>query len=969
MEFTADLHVHSRFSRATSRKINLSSLDFWAARKGLALVGTGDATHPEWFAELQDQLVEAEEGFYRLKDELVLSEGGQTRFVLSVEISNIYKKKGQVRKNHNLILLPNLETAARFNSRLARLGNIESDGRPILGLDAKDLLEFCLEISPEIFFIPAHIWTPWFSVLGSKSGFDSIEECFEDLTGHIYALETGLSSDPAMNSRFSAIDRFILVSNSDAHSSAKLGREANLFETDFSYPAIIKAMKGQGGFKGTIEFFPEEGKYHLDGHRKCHQRLKPSETRRLKGLCPVCGKPVTLGVMYRVEELADRPPASDSEEARPEAARFFQSLIPLSEVLSEVLGSGPQTKKVSHLYNDLLAKLGPELLILREMPIEDIARAGGELLGIGIERMRKGQVRLAPGYDGEYGRVSLFDPAERKSLLGQNALFALASPEKKKKAGAPAKAASESKAEPESLFTPAKGKGGQAVLFPDDPLLDDLNPPQYEAVTHGSGPLSILAGPGTGKTLVLTRRAAWLVRENLARPEEVLGVTFTRQATGEMSSRLAWCLPFNSRIKKMPVMTFHALGARILSEFSGRQFEVLSEEAILDLAREVARGSDYSPAELLRIISLAKQNLGRPGDLENPELAQLYQRYEQALASAGGYDFDDLIAKTVALLEENPAIAKACQDRHRHVLVDEYQDVNLAQYRLTRLLVRDSSPSLTVIGDPDQAIYGFRGADAAYFKRFNEDFPGARVIRLTQNYRSTDTILKASAQVIAHNPFEGRVELFSGLSGPVRLTTVAAASPQAEAEYVAVQIEKLLGGTSHYALDTGLADSTETSDLTLKDIAVLYRLHALAGPFVEALGQAGLPLQQAGTESLHETDDMDFSVEKISLLTMHAAKGLEFEVVFIVGLEEGVLPYEPPNDRPVSLEEERRLFYVAMTRARRQLFLTRSRSRSLFGIKRQPKPSPFLEEISSQLKTQARLGRRPPPRARQLELF
>jgi len=968
LKFIADLHVHSRFSRATSRSLDLRTLDFWAARKGLTVIGTGDSTHPKWFAEIQEQLIEAEEGFYRLKDELADTGGGETRFVLSVEISNIYKKNGQVRKNHNLILLPDMETAARFNSRLARIGNIESDGRPILGLDAKDLLELCLDVSPDIFFIPAHIWTPWFSVLGSKSGFDSIEECFEDLTEYIYALETGLSSDPAMNNRLSALDRFILVSNSDAHSAAKLGREANLFETDFSLPAMVEAMKGQGGFEGTIEFFPEEGKYHLDGHRKCHQRLEPAETRRLDGLCPVCGKPVTLGVMYRVEELADRPADANSKEISPKVQRVYHSLIPLAEVLSEVLETGPQTKKVNRVYEDLLAKLGSELFILKEASLDDIALAGGDLLKMGIDRMRRNQVRHAAGYDGEFGQISLFDSAERKSLQGQDALFALASEKKEKKARIPKKTLSLVKKTEKNIGLPEEIIP-QPILFPDDPLLDDLNALQRDAVTCGNRLLSILAGPGTGKTLVLTRRAAWLVREGFVKPEEILGVTFTRQAAGEMSSRLVRSLPFNTRADRIPVMTFHSLGASILNEFSGRPVNILSEEETLDVAKEVVKDSSYQAGELIKLISLAKQNLKRPADMEDHELARLYERYERTLSETGSYDFDDLIAKTAALLEENPAVAKTCQDRHRYLFIDEYQDINLAQYRLTRLLVTGSSPNLTVIGDPDQAIYGFRGADSTYFERFHEDFPGAQVIRLNQNYRSSDTILEASSQVIAHNPSPGRVKLFSGLSGPIRLTTAAADSPQGEAEYIASQIESLLGGTSLYALDSGRADSTETSGLSLKDIAILYRLHAMAGPLVEALGRAGLPLQQAGTEPLHETDELNFTVEKISLLTMHAAKGLEFEVVFIVGVEEGVLPYEPPNDRPVSLEEERRLFYVAMTRAKRQLFLTRSSFRSLFGVQRKPKPSPFLQEISKRLKTQAKLARRPAPRARQLELF
>ena len=968
MKYIADLHIHSRFSRATSKGLDLPTLDLWAARKGIEVLGTGDATHPAWLKEIEENLIPAEPGFYRLKSEAAkagkgVEALGRTRFVLSAEVSCIYKKGGRVRKNHSVLLLPNIETARRLNDRLGRMGNITSDGRPILGLDARNLLELCLTVSPDIFFIPAHVWTPWFSLFGSKSGFDAVEECFEDLSGQIHALETGLSSDPAMNARLSALDRFVLVSNSDAHSAAKLGREANLFEAEFSYPGMIRAMSGQGGFEGTLEFFPEEGKYHLDGHRKCGTRLEPEETLRLGGLCPVCSKPVTLGVMYRVLELADRP-AGDAVKR----ARRYHSLIPLTEVLGEILGVGPQSRRVESVYEGLLAALGPELYILKDAPPADLRRAGGELLETGIERMRSGRVHVMGGYDGEFGRVSVFDPAEKAALAGQDGLFDLPTGDRKREriraADRPGPAEARPGRKPAPFLSPGRG-----VLFPDDPLLDDLNPPQQEAVTHGDGPLSILAGPGTGKTLVLTRRAAWLLREGRAEAGRILGVTFTRQAAAEMSARLLTLLPFDRDKAGMPVLTFHALGARMLTAEAGREGRILTEEEGLSMARDLARGSSFSPRELLDRISLAKQHLLSPDETDDPDLGRPYAAYERRLAKQDLLDFDDLLAKAALLLGAGGPPAEDWGRRFDYLLVDEFQDVNLAQYRLARLLMPGTTPNVTVIGDPDQAIYGFRGADAAYFEKFREDYPACREVRLTQNYRSTDTILEASAQVIRHNPSPGRARLVSGLAGPARLRTATARTPQEEAVYVSSQIERLLGGTSHFALDSGRVEADASSDLSLGDIAVLYRLHAQAEPLAEALSRAALPFQQAGAEALHETDRLDFKAEKINLLTMHAAKGLEFEVVFIVGVEEGLLPYEPPGGRPASLEEERRLFYVAMTRARQQLFLTRSLKRTLFGRRRTPGPSPFWEEISAKLREKAEIERKYRPKSEQMSLF
>ncbi|MDR2123449.1 MAG: UvrD-helicase domain-containing protein [Desulfovibrio sp.] len=433
-EYTADLHIHSRFSLATSRKLGIPLLAAWAEIKGLALIGTGDFTHPRWRDELRAALrYDGTSGLYSLSDEAEAARAAlplpvpaapsgakiPARFMLQGEINLIYKRGGKLRKIHNLVYMPNLEAADAFCLRLAQLGNLASDGRPMLGLDSRDLLELVLECHPKAFLIPAHIWTPWFSLFGSKSGFDRLEDCFADLSPEIFALETGLSSDPAMNRLWSALDNRRLVSNSDAHSGEKLGREANVFTGELSYDGILNALKhpeqpGTTSFTGTLEFFPEEGKYHLDGHRKCDVVLSPEETRRLGGLCPVCGTPLTVGVLSRVRELADREsPAYPSGTAGGGdlGGRGFASLAALPEILSELLGASPKSRRVEEMYADLVRRFGPELLILRTLPEEDAARLFPPL-GESLRRMRRGDVRLSGGYDGEYGSVRMFDAAE-----------------------------------------------------------------------------------------------------------------------------------------------------------------------------------------------------------------------------------------------------------------------------------------------------------------------------------------------------------------------------------------------------------------------------------------------------------------------------------------------------------------------------------------------------------------------------
>jgi len=423
MSFIADLHIHSKYSRATSGDMTPEAIWKWAQFKGISVVGTGDFTHPKWFSELNDKLTPVGNGLFTLKksyrtEDVPDSCKSDVSFFLTAEISCIYSKHKKTRKIHCLVFMPDFRGAAKLSKALAGIGNLNSDGRPILGLDAKELLKIVLDSSPGAMFVPAHAWTPHFSVFGAASGFDSLDECFEEFTPNIHAIETGLSSDPAMNWRLSALDGITLISNSDAHSPAKMGREANIFETELSYTAITNAIRTKIGFAGTIEFFPEEGKYHYDGHRACGVSLTPKETKKHDYLCPMCGKKVTVGVMHRVELLADR-----DEGFRRKGAPSFRSVIPLSEIISETLKVGVNSKAVDGVYQKLLATLGNEFKILLDAPLADIEEAGSPLLRKAIASMRTGRVFISPGFDGEYGKVKILEEVARKQVKGQVLLF------------------------------------------------------------------------------------------------------------------------------------------------------------------------------------------------------------------------------------------------------------------------------------------------------------------------------------------------------------------------------------------------------------------------------------------------------------------------------------------------------------------------------------------------------------------
>ena len=1064
MRFIADLHIHSRFSRATSKALDPENLHLWAQKKGVTVLGTGDFTHPQWLLELQQKLEEDEEGLYRLKTELRKPMDGLLpasclalpRFLLTGEISCIYKKKGRTRKVHHLVLMPDFESVRRLNERLSRIGNLSSDGRPILGLDSKDLLGIVLESSDRAFLIPAHVWTPWFSLFGSNSGFDAIEECFEDLTPHVRALETGLSSDPAMNRLLSGLDPYLLVSNSDAHSPSKVGREANLFDTALDYPHMIQAMTTGEGFVGTIEFFPEEGKYHLDGHRKCKIRIDPLQASRPMDTCPVCHRPLTVGVLHRVQELSDR--------TRPNLSKDFFSLVPLSEILSEIMDCGPTSKAVEALYEDLLKRLGPELPILMDLPLARIEEAAGPLLREAIDRMRRNLVVREGGYDGEYGTIRLFRNSEKKALLGQMALFRSESPRHRRPTvtAFPYQRVRESVQESFLMAPPSSAS---------DPILDPLNPEQRAAVLSRDCFLLVVAGPGTGKTLTLTHRIAHLIRSGLADPQETLALTFTRKAAREMEDRILMLLKAEHK-GPVAVSTFHSFCLQILrneTDLTGlpKDFILCPEGDAQHLMQEVAarmgltqkRGLGRLLKDLLRVRWAPL--LGHTPS--NPEARVLLDAYQERMRGLQMIDLEDLEVETLRFLRKNPLVARAYGERYPWIFVDEYQDTNPIQVLLLKALVFAGATRLFAIGDPDQAIYGFRGSEMANFNRFVEDFPGAGVIRLARNYRSTESILRASAHLLGKpTPLQGQL----GQGDP--LVLVPCRTEFEEAEVIVEEIERFLGGTTHFSLDSGRVASHEAeSSLSFGDLGVLYRLNAQGDALEQALDRAGIPVIRSGEAplvtrfpvnviyrflqvlqspdntyyskryqdildtfslqrpqpgdalsrakplveliedamTLHglkpaadESEEalgqlralaercgqalgdlldrlslergMDHATlmgDRVALMSMHAAKGLEWPVVFITGCEDGLIPCSLFGNR--NEEEERRLFYVAMTRARKRLLLLYSRRRQLKGRVLRFPPSPFLDAIPKDLCTTLERG---PGRAKahtQLRLF
>ncbi|MEA4847969.1 MAG: UvrD-helicase domain-containing protein [Clostridiaceae bacterium] len=1068
--FIADLHIHSKYSRATSRECVPEMLELWARRKGLDLIGTGDFTHPAWREELKEKLVPSEEGLYTLKEDFrkpedIAGGGSKPRFLMSGEISSIYKKNGKVRKIHNLILLPSLEAAEALSHRLEAIGNLHSDGRPILGLDSRDLLEIALEVEPEVIFIPAHIWTPHFSVFGAYSGFDDIRECFEDLTGHIHALETGLSSDPPMNWRLSALDTFTLVSNSDAHSPANLAREANIFDTDISYPHISRALENRNTkeFYGTIEFFPEEGKYHYDGHRNCKVCLKPSETIAASGVCPVCGGRITVGVLHRAEALADR-----SEGFVPAEAKPFESLIPLHEVIASSMGLSSTSVKVKEKYENLIHNLGPELFILREAPLEDIEHKAGPLLAEGIRRLRSGRVEIQPGYDGEYGKIKIIDKSEIERLSGQICLFSQEKDEIQPKAKS-----IPDKRVPADIQTP--GKDICLTQVSDSNMPYGLNPEQWEAVCALEPAVAVIAGPGTGKTKTLVSRITYLIEKCGVLPSRITAVTFTNKAAGEMRSRLG---------RSLNIGTFHSICLKMLQKNSKNPITVIDEHNALSIVEDILKdlGLKNSPRDVLRGISFIK-NGALPAD-ENTEVPPgVYGLYCTQLKQYGVLDYDDILLNILEYYEN-----KNVPGSFSHLLVDEFQDINAVQYRLIKAWSKNSE-SIFVIGDPEQSIYGFRGSDPRCFQKFFEDFPHARKVKLTRNYRSTPEIILC-AQELLLNESEGYVPLEASRKSGAKVRLLEADSAFSEAIFVAKEVNKMVGG-----IDMLEAQAVPAAR-GFSDIAVLYRTNRQAQVLEQCLLKEGIPYVVAGrdeflndphvrnaiaffrfllnpedlislklylkktgslpahlikkilasyaaaeksisslagileqiepayAESSHKSIELlrkyeplvskkkpqalveawindnalselkcmemllntsvmydkmtsfmhnlvlgresdilrkgagKYSPDSVSLMTLHGAKGLEFPVVFLCGVTDGLIPFRS-HSGDCNLEEERRLFYVGMTRAKEELLLLTSGT-----------PSPFLGHLPEELLIKGLASvRKQAPEYEQLSLF
>jgi uncharacterized protein (TIGR00375 family) len=1064
MRFIGDLHIHSHFSRATSKLLVPEFIDYWAAIKGISVVGTGDFTHPGWLKELKEKLEPSDKGLFKLKKEykkdLDIPRApdlcSETRFILSTEISSIYKKNNRVRKVHNVILAPDFSTAEKIQNILLKIGgNISSDGRPILGLDSRDLLEMALEASDKIYFIPAHIWTPWFSVLGSKSGFDSIEECFEDLTPSISAVETGLSTDAPMHWMCSFLDDYTLVSNSDAHSPEKLGRNANIFNTDLTYTDVIQAMKtgDPETFLGTIDLFPQEGKYHYDGHRKCSVRWNPVQTLENNGICPECGKKVTVGVMNRVVQLSDR----ENLDKRPNRLPFY-SIIPLKEILSEIKGVGPNSKTVDSEYFSLIRTYGPELSILLDLHPEKLKKGGFETLGEAIQRMRSRRVFIQEGFDGEYGRIKVFHKEESFRSGSQEVLF-------KNKPAAPSpipkrkiinfdlkkyrELQKKSPLDPSQLaFKVQESKPNKQEK---SALFKQLNREQKQAVCHSKGPAAVIAGPGTGKTHTLCCRAAYIIREMEVPPEKIMAVTFTNKAAQEMRKRLKKMLQGKSKPSGLNVATFHSFGYEILKNHyknleRSESFSLLNEEERISLIQDSFGFNRQKAKNAAKAIKEAKQNLQSLEKGKKQSSQSLFELYEEKIKKSDLFDIDDCIYRPFILFSRIPSLLNQYKNRFSHILVDEFQDINFAQYQMIRILMPEQGANIYIIGDPDQAIYGFRGADVRFMNDFLKDYPKASVYKLKQSYRCSDFILRASGGVIRDHATEK--SLLKGMNKGVKVNMVSNATHRGEAEFIARQIENIIGGVRFFSMDSDISKGDEKEDIkSLSDFAVLCRTKEQMKPIEKALNDHTIPFQKVGetpffreepiksvidvfrlslnqentflkqdlikekiikpeyisvlpeiiknktvaesiqiiiTRFFHKQkeqdgdsfqklmdmtqefksnpdefikytslcsgpDTYDPSLERVTLMTLHAAKGLEFPCVFITGCEEGLLPYSLFGDHQPDLREERRLFYVGMTRAIKYLYLSYAKKRFIHGQYLEPKRSRFLDAIEEEL--------------------
>ncbi len=870
--FTADLHIHSKYSRATSKDMNLEKIAEVCEIKGIDLVVTGDLIHPEWLKEIKEKLENAENGFFKLKNS-----NYKVEYILGGEISSIYKKGGKVRKIHNMIYMPTIESAEKLSKKLDKIGNIHSDGRPILGLDSRHLLELCLEIDENVIFIPAHIWTPWFSLFGKMSGFDDIEECFEDLTQYIYAVETGLSSDPPMNWRLSMLDKFTLVSNSDAHSPLKIAREANIFFCKKDYFSLLEALRDRNKV-ATIEFFPEEGKYHYDGHRKCNICLDPEEAIKNNNICPECGKPLTIGVLHRVLELADR------KDNIPFLQKYY-SLVPLDEIIAQALNVRSSTKKVKNIYEKMIKSLGSELNILKDIPIVEIKKIAGELIAHGIEKMRNGKVEVKPGFDGEYGKIIVINEEDRKHFLSKKGIFI----ENVK--------LKEVKREKKEYKIESNNKSENKII-----VNKSINDEQIKAISSLDDRVLVIAGPGTGKTFTLAEKIKFIVKEGYE-IDEIFAITFTNKAKDELKDRVN--LDIN-------IHTFHSLSKRIIENKRNDKIKILELEDQVKIVKNLINSSKKVDIEKF----FKELYLYRSG-YEPEFFKKEVKDYTGYLKNENLYDFDDLIFNALEILKkENPLKIK-------YLLVDEFQDINEPQFNIIKNFL-NYNVKLFGIGDPNQSIYGFRGSSNIYFDRLD-----CNKIFFKFNYRSCKNIINFSNKIIKTS-----IEPIRDCNGEIKL--IRFSSDDEEAKFIAKEIKRLIGGVELHTSDN------LNEVVSFKDIAILFRVNALADKIKKVFKEEGIPFQEAKEIPLDEITDLNFEVEKVNLLSFHASKGLEFKVVFIIGVEDKLLPFSLANYK-VDIEEEKRLLYVGITRAKDKLYILAS-NRFVYGEKIENKISRFLNE-------------------------
>ncbi len=1017
MKFIADFHIHSHFSIATSRKLVPEYLEYWARLKGINVIGTGDCVHPGWQQELAEKLEPCGNGLYKLKKEYRLEESKRLKhefipdevyFMLTGEVSSIYRRDGKVRKVHNICVFPDMESLKKVQVRLEDVGNIRSDGRPILGLDSRVLLDMVLESSPESFVIPAHIWTPWFSVLGSKSGFDSMEECYGDLTPEIFAVETGLSSDPEMNWRCSFLDRFRLVSNSDAHSPEKLGREANLFDTELSYSGIYNALKFDRGFTGTIEFYPEEGKYHYDGHRNCGVVWNPLDTVKNRGICPVCGKGVTKGVMYRVAELGDRSDAPDSLK------KEFHSITQLPDLLSEVMRQkSSSSKSVMAEYMRLIRALGSEFHIYLDSGRLDLSSAGGELFAEGVRRIRDGEVRLQGGYDGEFGTVRVFEEGEidtfrSSSLFGDSVGNDLHMIFKKHSVEFDV-------CEFKRIAVQNKQESSADIIEEYDAGSDGLSAEQESVVSFDGGPCMVIAGPGAGKTFLIVEKVKRLMEGGIE-PTKIAVLTFSNKAAEELKERLGDA----SACRVLQVSTFHSLGLKIIKanpeSFGLREgFIILNDEERLLLAENLSTGKN-SPGSILRKISACKQGIETDID------PRIVEEYVDLLSSRNFIDVDDLVYLPCRRAEVDDELREKIGRMYSYVLIDEIQDINSMQYRFIRLLAPAPDANIFIIGDPDQSIYGFRGASPLFVDRLKIDYSGLREFVLKKSFRCSSVILRAAGQIL------GRGEYLLSNSKGVKIIMSELASDRSEADWIASEIDRMVGGVRSFSIESGIADG-ESDGRGFGDFAVLCRSAFMFDCIIEAFMNHGIAYKVAGSRPFYEyepykaviqrirnvltgigadsdnrtgeikslmnelsvagvitrlleeggvlfdserinsvfggisgydeflravplrTGEDDFipEFEAVSLMTIHSSKGLQFDTVFIPGCEEGVLPFNLFGSGLSDIKEEERIFYVAMTRAKRRVYLTNALKRNYKGRVLDLPRSSFLDRIEKDI--------------------